>query len=55
MSQADFARLEDATTERMKRELWSDLMGLVESGDLSGDQANEWFNAKCDQWEGGDR
>ena len=36
--------------EAMKRELWSNLMDMVESGDLTDLQAMEWFNDKCDQW-----
>lgn len=36
--------------EAMKRELWSDLMSMVETGDLTDVQAMEWFNDKCDQW-----
>jgi acyl-coenzyme A synthetase/AMP-(fatty) acid ligase len=38
-------------TERMKRELWSDLMTMVEAGELTDVQAMEWYNSKCDQWE----
>ena len=38
------------TRERMLRELTSDLANLVESGDLTDAQANEWFNMKADQW-----
>ena len=37
--------------ERMKRELWADLMTLVESGDLTDIEAMEWYNAKCDKWD----
>ena len=39
--------------ERMKRELWSDLMLMVESGEMSDQQAMEWFNDKCEQWKEG--
>lgn len=44
---------QDATRERMLRELMSDLSNLVESGDLTDMQANEWYNMKADQWSGG--
>jgi hypothetical protein len=43
----------DMTRERMLRELMSDLANLVESGDLTDMQANEWYNMKADQWNGG--
>lgn len=41
--------------ERMMRELQSDLAAMVEAGDLTADQANEWANMKAEQWSGGDR
>lgn len=41
--------------EQMVRELASNLADLVESGDLTEDQANEWLASKQDQWFGGDR
>lgn len=37
-------------TERMLRELASDLADLVASGDMTAEQANEWMIAKQDQW-----
>lgn len=40
---------------RMMRELHSDLADMVESGDLTAEEANEWANAKAEQWNGGDR
>jgi hypothetical protein len=40
----------DARTERMMRELQSDLADMVRSGDLTETEANEWANAKADQW-----
>ena len=40
----------DARREQMLRELASDLADLVEAGDLTSEQANEWYNAKADQW-----
>ena len=41
------------TRERMLRELMSDLMNLVESGDITDMEANEWYNMKADQWANG--
>ena len=43
----------EATRERMLRELMSDLVNMVEAGDLTDTQANEWYNMKADQWNGG--
>jgi hypothetical protein len=43
----------EARRERMLRELTSDLASLVESGDITDMQANEWYNMKADQWNGG--
>ena len=40
----------DARREQMLVELASDLADLVESGDLTPEQANEWLAAKADQW-----
>ena len=40
----------DARREQLLRELASDLARLVESGDLTDEQANEWYNSKADQW-----
>lgn len=45
----------DARTEQLIRELASDLAALVESGDLTEQEANEWMVAKQDQWLAGDR
>ena len=39
-----------AKIERMMRELQSNLADLVEAGDLTDTEANEWFNMKSDQW-----
>ena len=36
--------------ERMKKELWSDLMLQVEAGDLNSEEAMTWYNEKCDKW-----
>ncbi len=35
---------------QMMRELQSDLADLVASGDMTAEEANEWANAKADQW-----
>jgi polyhydroxyalkanoate synthesis regulator phasin len=40
----------DARREQMLRELASDLADMVETGDMTADQANEWHAAKADQW-----
>jgi hypothetical protein len=50
MTPAEFQTWKDQRRERMLRELLSDLAALVVSGDLTAQQANEWFNAKADQW-----
>lgn len=42
----------NARREQMLRELASDLANLVESGDLTDVQANEWLADKADQWSG---
>lgn len=39
--------------ERMLRELQSDLANMVQAGDMTDMQANEWFNMKADQWNEG--
>ena len=43
-------KINDATIARMIRELQSDLADLVESGDMTAEEANEWVNYKADQW-----
>jgi len=43
----------DATIARMIRELQSDLADMVEAGDITAEQANEWANDKADQWMNG--
>ncbi len=40
----------DAYREQMLRELASDLADLVESGDMTQEQANQWYSDKADQW-----
>jgi len=39
--------------ERMLRELMSDLGIMVEAGELTDQEANEWYNMKADQWKEG--
>ena len=41
------------TRERMLRELMSELTNMVEAGELTDIQANEWYNMKADQWANG--
>lgn len=38
------------TRERMLQELWSNLMNLVESNDMTDIEAMEWYNDKADKW-----
>ena len=40
----------ESKTARMMRELQSDLADLVATGELTDAEANEWANAKADQW-----
>ena len=42
-----------AKREQMLRELMSDLVNMVEAGDLTDMEANEWYNMKADQWANG--
>jgi len=53
MTTTDLHRIEDARIAQMIRDLQSDMADLVESGDLTAEQANEWVNRKADQWAGG--
>lgn len=50
MTTVEFQKLNDQRRERNLRELASDLAALVESGDITDQQANEWYNSKADQW-----
>lgn len=43
----------DMKRERMLKELMSDLCNMVEAGDMTDMEANEWHNMKADQWNGG--
>lgn len=40
----------DARREQMLKELASNLADMVEAGDLTEAQANEWLAMKADQW-----
>lgn len=57
MTTAEFNAINDSRADRMLRELASDLADLVRTGDMTAEQANEWYNMKADQWaaEGGQR
>jgi len=46
----DINQINDVKRERMLRELASNLRDLVESGNISDNEANEWYNMKADQW-----
>jgi len=39
--------------EQMLRELMSDLCGLVQAGEITDIEANEWYSMKADQWANG--
>ncbi len=45
-----FSEKLDAKRDRMIRELQSDMADLVESGEMTDLEANEWVNHKADQW-----
>jgi polyhydroxyalkanoate synthesis regulator phasin len=47
-----YAERHDARREQMLRELASNLSDMVEAGELTADEANEWLSAKADQWAG---
>lgn len=51
----NFEERRQARKDQMLRELASDLADLVESGDMTSIEANEWLVSKQDQWFGGDR
>ena len=53
MTTTDLNKINDATIARMIRELQSDLADMVEAGDITAEQANEWVNDKADQWMNG--
>jgi hypothetical protein len=41
---------QDARREQLLRELASDLADLVEAGEMTDMEANEWLARKADQW-----
>jgi hypothetical protein len=41
---------QDQKREAMLKELSSNLADMVEAGDMTDMQANEWYNMKADQW-----
>lgn len=43
-----------ARIARMMKLLQSDMADLVEAGEMTAEQANEWVNAKADQWAKGE-
>jgi hypothetical protein len=47
------ATQEEARIARMLKELQSDMADLVEAGELTEAEANEWVNRKADQWANG--
>lgn len=53
MNTSEMHQIEDACIARMLRETQSDMADLVASGDMTEQEANEWVNAKADQWAGG--
>jgi polyhydroxyalkanoate synthesis regulator phasin len=46
----DEKMMNETKIARMIRELQSDMADLVASGDMTAEEANEWVNAKADQW-----
>jgi hypothetical protein len=50
MTTNEMQTMNEQRITRMMRELQSDLADLVASGDMTAEQANEWANAKADQW-----
>lgn len=55
MTRNEFNRSNDQRIARMMRNLQSDLADMVEAGDLTAEQANQWASDKADQWLAGDR
>lgn len=50
MTTSEFHNMIDQQRERMLRELASDLADLVEVGQMTDVEANEWLADKADQW-----
>lgn len=42
--------MEETKIARMLKELQSDMADLVESGQMTAQEANDWVNHKADQW-----
>jgi hypothetical protein len=40
----------EARREQMLRDLSSNLADMVETGDMTDMEANDWYNMKADQW-----
>ena len=40
----------DARRQQMLRELASDMAALVEAGEMTANEANEWVNRASDRW-----
>jgi hypothetical protein len=53
MTTTELQNIETQTRERMLRELMSELAIMLENGDITEEQANEWYNMKADQWNNG--
>lgn len=43
----------NATAERMMQELWMHLGQMIEAGELTAEQANDWADMKAEQWKDG--
>lgn len=43
----------NTTAERMMKELWMWLGHMVEAGEMTAEQANEWADMKAEQWKDG--
>ncbi len=52
-SESTHQAIVDGDRERALRELASDLFTLVETGDLTDEEANQWMADKADQWRNG--
>jgi hypothetical protein len=50
MTTNEMQTMNEQRIARMMRELQSSLADLVEAGEMTAEQANEWANAKADQW-----
>lgn len=48
-----FETIHDARRESMLRDLASNLANMVEAGDMTDMEANQWYNDKADQWANG--